>query len=348
MEKDGGFAAQLILSTASRFAAGTVARQQEAGEITGGSPFPDLVADTEVRLRYLATALATGRDRIFGDHLAWHKLALVSRDVPVESLTRNLVRMREELQSSLPEKAAAAAAATIEAGIEAVESAPDSVPSVLESDDPQVEAARRYLLAVLEANRAEAFAVVDKALEEGRSIAEIHDGIIVPVQRELGRMWQMDEIHIAEEHFGSRITEDVLARLRQRIPDASEGAPRVLATTVEGNFHSFGIDIVADRFAIAGWCTLPLGASIPAQDLARALVDFDAALLVLSVHLGIQVPSAQALIASLRSRPGCEEIPILVGGPPFALIPDLWEVIGADASAADAGTAVQAGERLIS
>jgi methanogenic corrinoid protein MtbC1 len=78
------------------------------------------------------------------------------------------------------------------------------------------------------------------------------------------------------------------------------------------------------------------------------LIDFDASLLVLSVHLGIQVPAAQKLIRSLRARPGCEEIPILVGGPPFASIPDLWEVIGADASAPDAGTAVQAGERLIS
>jgi methanogenic corrinoid protein MtbC1 len=348
MESKGSFAAQLILGTASRFAAGTVARQQEAGEIENGSPFPDLVADTEVRLRYLAAALAAGRDQILTDHLAWHKVALLSRGVAVDSLAHNLERMREELLESLPDEAAAAASATIGAGLQSLATAPESAPSVLESDEPGVEDARHYLLAVLEANRAAAFAVIDRALQAGRSVAEIHDAIILPVQRELGRMWQMDEIHIAEEHFGSRITEDVLARLRQRIPEPSEDGPRVLTTTVEGNFHSIGVEIVGDRFAIAGWRVLPLGVSVPANDLARALIDFDAHLLVLSVHLGIHVPAAESLISALRARPDCGHLPILVGGPPFASIPDLWKVVGANASAPDAGTAVQAGERLVS
>ena len=348
MEKNGSFAAEVILGSAPRLAAGAVARQHEAGEIPGGSPFPDLVADTEVRLRYLAAALGTGRDQIFLDHLAWHKIALVSREVSLDSLAHNLEHLGEELSAGLPDKAADAALTVIERGIDALAAAPESLPSLLDADGPQVEEVRRYLLAVLEANRAAAFEVVDEALAAGRSIAEIHDGIILPAQSELGRMWQMDEIHIAEEHFGSRITEDVLARLRQRIPDASDDGPRLLTTTVEGDLHSIGVEIVGDRFAIAGWRTLPLGVSMPARDLARALVQFEAALLVLSVHLGIHVSDAARLIKDLRARPECKELPILVGGPPFARIPDLWKVVGADASAPDAGTAVQAGERLIS
>ena len=48
---------------------------------------------------------------------------------------------------------------------------------------------------------------------QGRTLAELHDGVVVPVQREVGRMWLMAEIPIADEHFASQVVRTCLDRL---------------------------------------------------------------------------------------------------------------------------------------
>ena len=68
-------------------------------------------------------------------------------------------------------------------------------------------------------------------------------------------------------------------------------------------------------------------------------------LVALSAALGLQVRTVAALIAVLREQ--LPKIPILVGGGPFARVPDLWRSVGADASASDAGSAVSEAERLV-
>ena len=52
-------------------------------------------------------------------------------------------------------------------------------------------------------------------------------------------------------------------------------------------------------------------------------------------------------IVTLRHSLGDRCPPILVGGEPFVIVPDLWTIVGADGCAADAGAAVAVGERLV-
>lgn len=64
------------------------------------------------------------------------------------------------------------------------------------------------------------------------------------------------------------------------------------------------------------------------------------------MQLGSPVRGASALIELLRRELGAEAAPMLIGGGPFAALPELWRAVGADASAPDAPGAVLQARRL--
>ena len=210
-----------------------------------------------------------------------------------------------------------------------------------------VEDARRYLERVLEGDRDGAIALIGELLDRGESAADIHEHVLARVQRELGRMWRMDEIHVGEEHFGSAVADEALGLIRARKTPVPRTGARVLLAAVAGNLHDLGVRMVSDHLRWAGHDTILLGANTPAEDVVRSAIDFDARLIVLSAHLSTQITSVARTIDSIRKSSELEGIPVLVGGPPFSSVKDLWQVVGADGVARTASEAVEAAEALL-
>ncbi len=350
MNENGAFIASLLDSSRKAYAAGAVTRFQEAGpeaaRFVEEWGFNALVDDTQIRLEHLAEALACGRPELLALDVGWLSATYAAREVPPELLRSTLACLRDELAESLPPGAADTARAYLEQAIEGLEREPTASESLLESDEPHAELARRFLLAVLDGNRGDAEKVVLHALQEGVAVSDLHFHVITRVQAEVGRMWQAGDVQVAEEHFGSRIVEDVLAGLRTRMERGAEAGSSVLVASVAGNLHDIGARIVADHFEMSGWRSVFLGANMPVGDLVQAVHDFEPDLVALSVGLAINVRAAADTIAALRAEfPGK---PILVGGRPFAHVADLWKDVGADGCAPDAATAVRTGNELVS
>jgi len=200
---------------------------------------------------------------------------------------------------------------------------------------------------VLEGRGDDALDLLLKEIARGTPVADLHDHVLTRTQAEIGRMWVMGEIPIADEHYGSVVMSRALYMLSQATPPAPKEAPRLLALSVGGNLHEFGIRMVGDRFALAGWNVMNLGANMPAEDLEWTLADRSFDLVALSATMAIHVGAAARTIAQLRAILGTRCPPVLVGGEPFRVVPDLHTCIGADASAADAVSAVAAGQRLL-
>ena len=99
---------------------------------------------------------------------------------------------------------------------------------------------------------------------------------------------------------------------------------------------------------MAGWEPVHLGANMPAADVTLALEDFAADLLAISGTLVLHVTSTAEMIAAVRAALPDRNVPVLVGGGPFAVVDDLWQVVGADGCARDASQAVRAAEQLLS
>ena len=69
----------------------------------------------------------------------------------------------------------------------------------------------------------------------GVSIVDLHQFVITRVQAEIGRMWQIGDLGVAEEHLGSRIIEEVLMVLRRRMPHKPANGRTVIVASSPGN-----------------------------------------------------------------------------------------------------------------
>ena len=349
MNEQGTFAASLLDASRRAFAAGAVLRVQESGDqgaaLVEEWGFNALVSDTELRVEHLAEALACGREELFALDASWLAETYTARDVSEELLKSILRGLRDEVKESLPTGPANQAAACVDYALANAAWGSAMGVSLLAEDTPLVEVAREFLAAVLDADRIRAEKVVFDALEEGASLADVHRLVVAKVQSEIGRLWQIGKIHVAEEHFGSRVVENVLARLRAQIPPTAEPRGTVLVASVAGNLHDIGARIVSDHFELNGFRSIFLGANMPADDLVAAVQSQSPDLIALSAGLVINVRAAAKAIDALRRA--VPATPILIGGRPFALIEDLWKDVGADGCARDATEAIEVANRLL-
>jgi methanogenic corrinoid protein MtbC1 len=349
MNPHGTFVARILDAGLATLAARAVVHQGERLRALGSSlpdgAFEDLVGDTEGRILALADALAFGRQELFTEQVEWSRSSYAARGLAQHNLELNLRCMREVLECELPKVGQAEALAMLDTALASFGRPARAIGSVLEQDAPHVELIRKLLLAVLEARREDALALVLN-VNGGLGALDVETQVLAPLQAEIGRMWQRGEVNIHEEHMASDIVEEALVLLRHKVERQPANGHSVLVCSVVGNLHDIGSRIVADHFETDGWRTLRLGANLPSSDLVHAVRDFGADLVALSVTLTTQVRNAAAMIEALRRELGGGP-PVLVGGPPFSQVRDLWQAVGADAWGASAAEAVGAGRRLL-
>ena len=347
MDAFGQYVANLITASARDLAGGVVRRQHALAEAEpyAGRPF-NISHEASLGLAYLAESLACNRPALLETHVAWLKVAYTSREIPLRLLGDRLHCTGEELQSTLPDAALGLALEHLSCAEQQLWDAPTRLESLLSADAPLVDLTRRYLLAVLENRVDDACSLVRDALRGGVDVRDVHEHVLGRAQRELGRMWQMNELNVAEEHVGTRITERVLTLISLERPKVERIGCRVAATSVTGNTHEIGLRVVADHFEMAGWESVLFGSDIPILDIVRGVQDFGADLLAISANM-LHVRATAGLIATMRSMEETAEIPILVGGPPFNIVDDLWRLVGADASGCNGRQAVAAATAVI-
>lgn len=307
--------------------------------------FSELALEAEQRLRALAEALAVGRPELFAMDIEWIRCAMNARGISPSLPERLLELLRAELEESLPTERRAEVMAVFDHARAQIGRTPVGVlESALEKDTPHVGLAREFLLHVLEGNQRAAIDRVDRAAQQGVGIPEIHRYVLTPVLQELGRMWLMGEAGIAEEHVGSRTVEEAMVLLRRYVQPKSSNGKVALVASVEGNLHDIGARMVGDQLEFRGWKTIFLGQSVPAQDIAMAAVVFKVNLVALSAGTIHHTRSVSRTIEQIRTS--SSQARVLVGGGPFALLPDLYRDVGADAGAIDALSALSAADAL--
>lgn len=299
----------------------------------------------EGRIDDLAAAVAAGRPEFFSAQVAWAKISFASRGAPAEDLAASLGILEQIVPAHLPPEDRDLVRSYLRRALTSFEAAPPTTPTFLCEDLPHHELAAHYLLAVLEGDRMRACDAVRRAVDTGVPLREIYDGVLCPALRELGRMWHMGEITVAEEHFASTTTLMAMSRLAAHLPRKPANGRTLLAACVQGNTHEIGLRMVADHFEMEGWRSVYLGADVPAEDLVLAVEDFGPDLIALSAMICTQVQPLADTIAGIRALPSAT--PVVVGGGMFAHCPTLWRDVGADACAATPGEALDAGNRLV-
>lgn len=312
-------------------------------------------SEVRLRLQHLAEAIAVDRPALFVHSAIWSREAFTARRIGDDDLRASLRCTREVLGEELPPAVRAAALACLDQALTALDRNADATgrpASHLADRD-----ARMYLLHLLQRDQEAAAQLVFEAHREGKGIAEIYERILRPALAEVGRMWHVQEATVADEHYCTAATQVIMSQLRALGRDGAAGARatgrrrRVLATSVGGDLHEVGIRMVADLFELAGWHAEYLGPNMPTEEILAVLVDEDGRpafdLLAVSANTTLSVRAVADLVRAVREHPTSGSIPILVGGGPFLLVPDLWEVVGADGFAADASGSIAVAERLV-
>jgi methanogenic corrinoid protein MtbC1 len=137
------------------------------------------------------------------------------------------------------------------------------LPSLIEGTGPLDVLAREYLAALLRGDRHTAGGLILAAADSGTSIQDIYLSVFQRVQREVGRLWQSNQIGIAQEHYCTACTQSIMSQLYPRIISAEKNGRRLVATCVGGDLHEIGARMVADFFEMEGWDTFFLGANTP-------------------------------------------------------------------------------------
>jgi len=304
------------------------------------------VRDVGYHLSYLAEAIAASDPALFADYVTWVKVLFAGLRFPDQVLPTTLQCIGDALQEVLPEELRAMAGEYVKAGLGQLAQAPSVLPTFISQDAPWADLATEYLNALLRGERHVASRLILEAVDRGAPIKDLYLHVFQPSQHEIGRLWQMNQISVAREHYCTAATQLIMSQLYPYIFATERICRRLVATCVGGELHEIGIRMVADFFEMAGWDTYYLGANTPTESVVRTVAEREADVLGVSATITFHVSAVADLIASVRASEA-GDVKILVGGYPFNVAPDLWRRVGADGCAHDAQEAVELANRLV-
>lgn len=206
--------------------------------------------------------------------------------------------------------------------------------------------AENYLASLLNKDRQRAEEIITKAIENGVSVKDIYLDIFQPVQWEIGRLWQTNQISVAMEHYCTAATQFIMSRLYKYIFSTEKNGKSLVATSISGELHELGIRMVSDFFEMEGWNTYYLGANTPNKSILDMIREVDADILAISATIYFNIPQVTELITYIKSETDPDQLKILVGGKAFNSYNELWKQVDADGYATDAEKAITEAHRL--
>jgi methanogenic corrinoid protein MtbC1 len=188
--------------------------------------------------------------------------------------------------------------------------------------------------ALLARDPRQARALVDDLVHRGAAVIDVYESVLAAALREIGELWCLDEISVAQEHFATAVTSELMATLAPDRRLAPTGGRLAIVGGSPDELHALGARMVGDVLERAGWEVLALGAATPADALVELVDEERPDLVALSTATVGRLPGVEEVLgrlAALDPRPV-----IAVGGardtgPVIELVRD-W---GADVVATD-------------
>jgi methanogenic corrinoid protein MtbC1 len=294
----------------------------------------------------LSAALDADDAGMFLRYVGWLKVVLVRRGVASEDIAESLRCMASALTADGAGNHSTAAS-YLDAAQRQLDSMPDAVASFIDAACEEHVIAHRCIEALLRLDAAAARETLENAITAGMALARIYSGVLPPLMREIGRLWQMNEISVAHEHYCSAAVQSILSGFYGRLFGATPRSGRsMLVACVENEQHELGARTIADVFELSGWRTSFLGANLPPRELVTLLkkADYTPDLIALSATMPAHISKLASTIAAIRDG---SNIPIMVGGYLFHGSAGLATRMGADGCADDAQAALAVAAELV-
>ncbi len=243
-------------------------------------------------LSYLIEAMDAGQKELFGDYIRWEKIMLAKRGIAMSDLVDQLEKLAEVLASAVPGQGGRMAVDYIESSVANLPSVRDDVPSSIAGDGPLDQLAREYLEMLLRGERHLASSKILLAAHNGTPVKDIYLQVFQRSQYELGRLWRLNEISVAQEHYCTATTQLIMSQLYPFIFSGEKKHGNFVAAGVAGELHELGARMIADFFEMDGWNTFYLGTNTPSEDVVKSIGQRDASLLGISATMTYHITTS--------------------------------------------------------
>ena len=302
--------------------------------------------DLAFHLEFLKPALEFGLLAPMVDYLRWLASVLAARAIPAEHLALSLDWLAEFFVAHMDPADGAIVRTALHTSRTTFMAARNVPLMSLQRPEP-TQAAVAFQDALLAGNQREALAIVNKCMDSGQSLVDVEVHVVQAAMYQIGEKWQENLITVAQEHIATAIVQSVLTVSLLRSTPPAPINKSVLLSCVAGNHHTIGLRMVADSFQLAGWEVQYLGADVPTASLIQQIGKWSPDLVGLSLSFAQHLPVVRDIISQLSARFGSSRPSVIIGGLATNRFDALADVVGADAHACDAQTAVRAAARLV-
>lgn len=303
--------------------------------------------DAGYHFSYLAESLAANDPSLFLDYVGWVKVLFAGLNFPPSVLTTSLDTMKQAIRKAFPAEMAAVACETIDSALEKLPDTSETLDSFIVRESPLYDLTTHYHQTLLSGDRHLASQLIMDAVKDGTSVKDIYMHVFQPSQQEIGRLWQMNQVSVAQEHFSTAATQLIMSQLYPYIFATEKTGNRLVATSVGGELHEIGVRMVTDFLEMEGWDTYYLGANTPTDSILRTIEDRQPGVMAISATITTHVSKVAALIDSIHASVNDFPVKVIVGGYPFNVARNLYHQVGADGYARNAQEAISVAQSLV-
>ena len=194
--------------------------------------------------------------------------------------------------------------------------------------------------AVINGRHAEIESLVQAAIEEKADLDQIINEAMIAAMDIVGRKFAQNEIFIPEMLVAAVTMKkglDIIKPLLKSDEIKSRGT--IIMTTVKGDLHDIGKNLVIMMLQGAGFDVIDLGVDISTEKLVQKVEEIKPDILGLSALLTTTMPEILKVIEALRDKGLRKSVKIMVGGAPLNTA--FAEKVGADGYGRNAAEAVE-------
>jgi methanogenic corrinoid protein MtbC1 len=201
----------------------------------------------------------------------------------------------------------------------------------------------------LQGDMAGALSYIAGLRARGMPLERIYLGLLAPVARRLGEMWEQDRCDFTAVTVGLCCLQQVVLEHSPTFQPRTgrrDAERRILLAPAPGEQHSFGLLMVSEFFRRQGWDVCS-GTGANARELVAMVRKEWFALVGFSLSCDSRLDTLAAVIRDVRRASRNPHVGVLVGGKPFVDQPELAVLVGADATAVDGQQAALKAETLL-
>lgn len=173
-----------------------------------------------------------------------------------------------------------------------------------------------YLNALLNGNKSECIKIVDGLLKQGTGLKSIYFDLLSRSMYRVGALWNKQKCSIVDERIASDITLNIVDLIYPLTVKTPRNGKTIVIACIDKEHHSIGPRIISDYFTLSGWNSIFLGASVPANEILKALARIKPDLMGISSNYMININRLTRLIEDIKLFAPKQKI--IVGGQIFS------------------------------